>query len=305
MSYQPVNDLNATCQHVADNLQTFHNAVLDLVKEAQDNPRVNSQMSEELASCSDSEHLKEAYFSAQRAAFQKAVDHLDALSRALTPPILTYSPWVSARCVLEQCSLAFWLADTNIDFNERICRILNTRLRSINDSLTWLRGVDNFSTEPSAEKIDGLRARIKHLRHAARQFDISEKCNRKGRLTGFGDGLPSWTNLAEVAFAAGNSYRMLSGTSHGEFWTSSLSTTLIEGSEDASRLMGPSFQRDHALWIGIQVAEWFAKSSWRIFTVSGWDMKALAATLETSYTKIGFNTDSRFWRKDYLTTIRP
>ena len=75
-----VNDLGGTCQQVSGNLQIFHNAVLDLVWQAQNYSLASSQMAQEMASCPDPENLQEAYWSAQRAAFQIAVDHIDSLS---------------------------------------------------------------------------------------------------------------------------------------------------------------------------------------------------------------------------------
>ena len=98
---------------------------------------------------------------------------------------------------------------------------------------------------------------------------------------------------------------MLSGTSHGEFWTSSLSIEEVDAGEEEEIFMGTSLHVEHLMWLAVHVTEWFAKSSWQIFVVSGWDMKALAAILERTYNSVGFNSDARFWRKDYLTLVRP
>lgn len=306
MSSTTANDLRDTCQLVSDGLNSFHNAVLHLASQAQNCSPAPSQMAQELASCPAPENLQEAYWYAQRAAFQIAVDHIDAISRELTPPILTYSPWLSARCVLEQCSLAYWLSDTDIDFEDRLCRILNIRLRSVRDSKTWMRLAKNSAGESSTEEVKRLNDRIGHMRQVAMESGVSEKCSKKGELLGFGNGLPSWTSLARVAFDAEESYRFLSGTAHGEFWTSSLSTKVAEGDfEYAGRRLSPSIEAHSALWIGVYVTEWFAKTSWEIFSLAGWDMKALAATLEDAYNNMAINPETRFWRKDYLTMVRP
>ena len=304
--------MSDTYSRVADILKGFPVAVSELTQQYSNEPLINSQRARELGNCAGSQHIKAAYNRAQSLIFHVAADHTDAAGRALTSPLLTYSPWASARCVLEACSLAYWLAHTDVDYKERMSRMLNVRLKSIKDGLSYMRAV-----KASAEHIDEQEYRIEHLRRAARQFDVPEKCSKKGKFLGFGNGLPPYADLADIAFNAGDLYRLLSGATHSEFWTHPLSLEVKEGPKSNMKMIRPDIEERHALWLGMLIIEWFSKAAWMLFKLFGWDMKKLAATLEGWYDQIcailkdggydqkDFKSEARFWRKDYLAMVRP
>ena len=300
-----LDDLGSISKHVVESLQFHQNAVLDLVSQTHDDLSVRSQMADEIASCPESESLREAFWSAQRAVFQNSVDHIDSICRALTPPILAFSPWMSARCVLEQCSIAYWLSEIEIDSRERLCRILNVRLRNIKESRKWTRLANDFGMDPSKDGGKAHNDRVSHLRIIAKNCGVSEKTSTKGDFLGFGNGMPHWTNLARDAFDAEELYRLLSGSTHGQFWTSSLSIGGVEGSGEGSQEFGPRMESWVPLLIGVYVIEWFSKACWNVFAVSGWDMRQLAAIFEEAYDELAVNPEHRFWRHDRLLLFRP
>src|SRR5260221_205901 len=51
---------------------------------------------------------------------ESAADHLMAFRRALTEPVLTFSPWTCLRVVMESSALACWLLDPKDTANARI-----------------------------------------------------------------------------------------------------------------------------------------------------------------------------------------
>ena len=289
-----------------------------MLREIKGESSFHSQRMRELASCPESPYLKAAYDHVETIIFYGAADHIDAIGRALTPPILTYSPWASTRCVLEVCSLAHWLADINIGFKERTCRMLNVELKSRMDGLSYLRSVEKKSSGTQVESvkssIKGMSDTVEDLRKAAIEVQVSEKSNRNGRFLGFGSGLPSYANLADIAFSAGDTYRLLSGATHGEFWARFLTTVAREHGDEESLILEPSFREDSALHIAIHVTEWYAKSVWMLALLSGWNLKRLAKILEdeydnlsvvlqSKYSSMEISDDKRFWRKDYVKMI--
>ena len=310
--------IDSTYSQVANFLQTLHVSVGDVLKEIKGESPANSQKMQELASCSGSPYLKAAYDHVESIIFYKAADHIDSIGRTLTPPILTYSPWASTRCVLEVCSLACWLADTDIDFKERTCRMLNVELKSRKDGLSYLRSVESLSAgnpvEGISSSIEGMETSIEELRQAAQELRIPEICNRKGEFIRFGNGLPSYSNLAQDSFSAGDTYRLLSGATHGEFWAHFLSTEARESDDEDSMILEPSFREESAIWIGVQVTEWYAKSAWMLADLSGWNLKRLAKILEDEYNKLSVVLQSkdplieisdakRFWRREYVKMV--
>ena len=309
--------MDSTYLQVGNYLRNLHVSFGDVLRQIKNESPANSQKTKELSSL-DSPYLEQAYNHAEAIIFYKAADHLDAIGRTLTPPILTYSPWASARCVLEACSLAYWLADTDIDFKERTCRMLNVELKSNKDGLSYLRAVENLSSQTPVEgivsSIEGMKTAIEDLRKTAQELQIPEKCNRKGRFMEFGSGLPSYADLADIAFGAGDTYRLLSGPTHGEIWTYFLSTKALEVGDAESLIFEPSFQEEFALQVAIQTTKWYATVSWRLALLSGWNLKSLAKVLEEEYDKLSvvlqskyitmeINDAERFWRKDYVKMV--
>ncbi len=291
---------------IAMTLASLPDSVWNIIEVVRINPSSNSQMERELAQCSMPQHLKPAYTQAQSDVFHAAADHIRAVSRELTPRALTYSPWASARCVLEACSRAYWLSDTKIDYTERVSRTLNTRLQSVKNLVAYMRSVKHLHNRFSAEQIEQQEKRVDYLRSEAGKLNIPEKLDRNGRFLGFGSGMPSYTDLATSVFEADDVYRLLAGVTHGQEYASVLSTQLLEDSEsDDGKNRVVNITEEGAALIGSLVIEWFAKAAWEVFKIHGWNMKELAILLENTYNEIGVNNtrEMRFWRDDYLTTI--
>ena len=307
--------MDNTYFQVGNYLRNLHKSVGDVLRQIKNESSANSQKTQEL---SESPYLENAYSQVESIIFYKAADHLDAIGRTLTPPILTCSPWASARCVLEACSLAYWLADTDIDFKGRTCRMLNVELKSTKDGLSYLRAVENLSdqnpVEGIASSINGMKTAIENIRETAQELQIPEKCNRKGRFMEFGSGLPSYADLADIAFGAGDTYRLLSGATHGEFWTYFLSAEAREIGDADSLILEPSFREESALHIAIQTTKWYSTVAWKLALLSGWNLKSLFKVLEEEYDKLSvvlqskditieINDAERFWRKDYVKMV--
>ena len=101
-------------------------------------------------------------------------------------------------------------------------------------------------------------------------------------------------------------YKLLSGATHGQFHASQLSTKMLnsyylDGSRDIIRHLSLEEARE----IGDLVMEWFAKATWEVFKVHGWQMQRLAKVFEQAYDNMDIQPDHRFWRRDRLAMVRP
>ena len=293
---------------LAKALASLPDKVWHEIETSRANSSSNSQREIELKQCPVPQHLEPAYAQAQSAVFHVAADHIRAVSRELTPCALTYSPWASARCVLEACSQAYWLSETKIDYTERATRTLNTRLQSVKNSVAFMRSTQNLHSGFSDTQIQKQVDRVDYIRSEASSLNIREKCDKRKRFIGFGSGMPSYTDLADSIFNASHIYRLLPGVTHGQEYTSMLSTQLLEDTESVDgKNRALNITDEGALLIGSLVVGWFAKAAWEVFKIHDWNMKALAAILETTYDEIGVKNTAeiRFWRKDYLTIAGP
>ncbi len=292
---------------VAHIISSFAEDVFHLHQdEDKDKVRVNSRREHELSQCLDPEDLKPAYSLAEYAVFLVTVDHMHAIAKALTSPTLTFAPWASARCVLEACSLAYWLSDTKVDYRERACRILDFRLNDMKNALALKNTTPDFSEGVSAKATAWEKDQLANLLAIANRFGLHPELDKNGRPKKFGNGMPRHTNLAKIAFGADVEYRLLSGATHGQFYASELSTMMLDSLNlDGSRNLVRHISTEDARRVSALVMEWFAKAAWEMFKIHGWQIHGLAKVFEEAYGDMDIQVDYRFWRSDRLTMVRP
>lgn len=285
-------------------LNSFADDVFQLHQnEDKDQSRVGSQRERELSQCLDPEDLKPAYGLAEYAVFLVAVDHIRAIAKGLTPPILTFSPWASARCVLEACSLGYWLADTRVCHKERACRMLKYRFGDLKNALSLGNSTSNLPKNISTESDIWEKDQRDNFLAISKRFGFSSGEEVSKKLS---SGMPGKTRLAKITFGADMEYKLLSGATHGQFHASQLSTKMLnsyylDGSRDNTRHLSLEEARE----IGDLVMEWFAKATWEVFKVHGWQMQRLAKVFEQAYDNMDIQPDHRFWRRDRLAMVRP
>ena len=146
--------MSDTYIQIASILGNTPDAVWEMVPaNAEQSP--NSQVAEELAQCSESQAkiLETAYAQARTGILYVAADHIRAIVRGISPQPLTYAPWASARCVLEACSMAYWLVDRRIDYIERVTRSLNVRLSVVDGHRKFINSTKGRIWEGYAQEI--------------------------------------------------------------------------------------------------------------------------------------------------------
>ena len=249
--------------------------------------------------------LLEATYTQGALSINIAADHLLVLKRALTLPVMTFAPWTISRTILEATSMGHWLFDCQITNKERVTRSLNLRLRDLQGQLEfgseaithWQDASNSFAkTRPIVFK------RIQHLQEQEQLLGVNEKLDKKSRLIAFGSSMPSSMELAELTLGASIDYRMLPAVTHGRFWASN--TLALRINED-ELLMEKELTIKNTFYIVTSVIDWYSRAIWEHYKLHGWGLKATANILEEQCDSAHLNPITRFWRKDYLNTIRP
>ena len=223
-------------------------------------------------------------------------DHLLAMDRILTPPVSTFTPWAVARAILERSSLACWLLEEGISSQSRASRGMNVRLQYLEDSKKYVYGVLNGNQQGDHALIQAgrhIEEQQMKLVAQAKSLGIKPKLNKNGKLIGFSEGLPSATKLASLAHGEGDTYRLLSGSTHGGFWaTRSLSLDIPSDSRVPTRQL----TIEQGLFLMINCLDWYTRPNWSFFKLQGWDLKGLATVLDTEYDMAAIKSDTRFWK---------
>ena len=259
--------------------------------------RANSQAAEESATFPDTEAVWTAYSQASLA-ITVAGDNTFAIERALTEPVMTVAPWVLARAVLESASVAAWLLDPKIDASTRVSRSMSLRLKHLRDELTYARSA--LVEHPEADEdftkaIAAVELRINGLPMIAQKRGITPGHDKKGKLIGFPDAVPGFTDLAD-ALGEGDTYRLLSGLAHGRSWAILPLAMRNAGVVTGVPIVEQDLSANSAIFIMSAVAEWFSKPAWNYVLLNGWDLGRLERILEEAYDRLHMVDDRRFWR---------
>ena len=284
-------------RRMLETLDFLPRAFGDLIDDNEAGWRADSQAAVESATFPDTEAVWTAYSQASLA-ITVAGDNTFAIERALKEPVMTVAPWVLARAVLESASVAAWLLDPKIDARTRVSRSMSLRLKHLRDQLTYARSA--LERRPVAEEdlkaaIPKVEDRIKGLSVVAQKRGIIPKHAKKGKLIGFPDAAPAFTDLAD-ALGEGDTYRLLSGLAHGRSWA-----ILPLAMRNAGVVAGvPIVEQDlsarSAIFIMSAVAEWFSKPVWNYVLLNGWDLSRMEGVLEKAYDQLHMVDETRFWR---------
>ena len=272
-------------------------ALGELRNDNQDRSRAGSQAEEESATFPDAEAVLTAYAQAALA-ITVVGDNMSAIERALTEPVMTVAPWALARAVLESASVAAWLLESNIDATTRVSRSMSLRLKHLRDQLTYARSA--LERRPVAEEdfkvvIPKVEDRIKGLSVVAQKRGIIPKHDKKGKLIGFPDAAPAFTDLAD-ALGEGDTYRLLSGLAHGRSWAIMPLAIRNAGVVAGVPIVEQHLSANSAIFIMSAVAEWFSKPAWNYVLLNGWDLSRMKGVLEKAYDQLHMVDDTRFWR---------
>lgn len=227
-----------------------------------------------------------------------AHDHMFALQRALQEPVITYAPWSICRVILESTATAMWLLEMDISVEERISRSMSLRLEDIEEQRKIIQDATKNKPQRKEELIqvlDYINRQKERILAAAEERGVIAKTNSKEQVIGFGKGMPGKTSLVESQFGDSVEYRLLSAAAHGQSWAIILLGSNIRQPQNKVGLE-PDPMLARALYPIISAIPWYVSAVWRFFALHGWDLAALASTLDSQYDLAYLKQDLRFWR---------
>ena len=196
-------------------------------------PSAGSKASKELCRFADPSVLQEAYDKGARS-LVVASDYALALDRTLSEPILSFSPWICLRHILESCSMCIWMLDTTIDPEERATRSLNVQFEENKHKRTFLRrdlSLNRANVPELTDWIEKADERETQLRLQAKHLGIEEKHDRRDQVLGFGNGPKSITDRIEATLKVTLlDYSLLSPMAHGDTWANLILGAQIKSS---------------------------------------------------------------------------
>ena len=160
----------------------------------------------------NSEKLLTAY-SQGSIMFEVVMDHFSSLSRSLTQPIHTVSPWTTMRSILESSAIGLWLLDTKIDPDERISRSLKFRCEGLFQQVKYGK-----ATLDNDNEIEPIINRYKEVLVEAEALGFEIARYDTGKLEHLRHEMPSVTDLISSQLNLEGEYRLFSAIAHAHLW---------------------------------------------------------------------------------------
>lgn len=305
MAHPDANDSHSSDTGIAEHLKIALHALHEMPAQIgalhrhDDEPRVKSPAFREREQCSRIELLDDAYAQGRQLVFLASADHVNGLIRSLKTPMLSCTPYTSARAVLEACSTAIWILDTELGHKTRIERSLNLRLDNLRSQGRFRDKVQNRSKDQHAEWLKQtdpsmFQGRIDHLRACARDARVPER--KKGsRFRHFGSGLPTISERIRDTLNAETLYSMFSFVAHGNHsGLLQLSGSVQHTPQGA--ILEPKLNPINAIFLINKVVQWHSRAAWAYFTLFGLQQQQIATFLERAYDQLGLKPELRFWR---------
>ena len=215
-----------------------------------------------------------------------AIEHNDTLlsfaNKAVSSePSPYFAPFSIGRSAVESTTLACWLLETDITPSVRAGRQLSVEWQEILNQ-EKLGGNDLGEAKKETERI-------------ASSLGLTKI--GKGPSTGFGQGFPTRTKLAESVLRP-EAYRILSGASHGDTWA-----TAVIGYAPTGQGSGQGQLAEKSQLVGVYMLPmlWSLQALTRCFwldsTYRGRDMSRIESKLEEAYEAGELGSYSRFWTR--------
>jgi hypothetical protein len=221
----------------------------------------------------------------------QGADHLAALVRALTSPVMTMAPWTLARGTLESCATLLWLLDTSSTTDVRLGKSLSLRRDDLAEQVKYFR-MKGHSDQSGAETLaKRAETRSASLEATAKARNIQVIYDKNGAVRGFGEALPSIIELTELC-GMELDYRVYSGVAHGKPWAS-----LPIGYQVVSKnIVTQNLDPLHAMTLLAASLDLWLRCAGRLFAYQGWDMTACAPDCDPLMDAASLRDAIRPWR---------
>lgn len=193
-------------------MNELHDGTSIIVNAFGNDPAEGSVAAKEMIIKDNSEKLLTAY-SQGSIMFEVVMDHFSSLSRSLTQPVHTISPWTTMRSLLETSAIGLWLLDSKIDPDERISRSLRFRCEGLLQQVKFGKATidDDNEIGPSIN-------RYKKVLGEAEVFGLEVVRYDSGKLEHLRHEMPSVTGLITSQLNLEAEYRLFSAIAHAHLW---------------------------------------------------------------------------------------
>lgn len=224
-----------------------------------------------------------------------SADHLIALFRSLTEPVLTIAPWTSVRAIMESSALASWLLDPSIIARERVQRSFSFRYEGLTQQVKFARA--------SGLCADKALSRIDDIEKLALNLGFLRIEDAKGRRIGIGQQFPKVTDLIGSVLNEEAIYRLLSAFTRAHFWAIqqlSFSKSQEINPEDTvfthnTTYFEKALQPEAVVFLCHKAAYAFARPIWYKAQLYGYELPEFIKMLNNVFDSLRFSTTSRFW----------
>ena len=239
-------------------------------------------------------HPDFARFPAARARdfFLYAVDHANAATKTIRYDAIrrenanSFAAWTCARAVLEFCSTASWLIDTDegVTSEDRFRRFFNYILRGPADILRQSRKKPSeyeSLLEMSLKEIEAdYESTVNKINDWSATLDIAAiKLKGSPKRPEFSEDLKP-SELADGYFESGAwHYRSYSAIAHGAYWAT---TRMWLTKQHPDNLYQALYHPKFALSVIIDVEGWLTQTARRIYAYHGWDTAGIEDTSRQS-----------------------
>jgi hypothetical protein len=278
-------------ENALSSVRDFHAGMAQIYQQYGSQPASNSQALQEQSSFPNKMLIADVH-SKGILSIESAADHFMGFAYCLTPPANIYAPLTCVRAVLESSALAAWFLDPKIDAKERVGRDFAFRYVGFEQQIKICR-INNEQT-----KIDQLEQRIIKVEQDATDLGYPQVLNSKKRRIGIAKLMPSITDLIRDALDQEFAYRLFSGVAHGHTWAL-LRMGLIE-TDGQNSVEQHTFEKHLNLSILLFTTNIAITSMARVLLylckLYGWNLKEVENLLDTTYTRLKYKRESRFWQ---------
>jgi hypothetical protein len=166
---------------------------------------------DEIESSDHPEKLSTA-FSQGSLMIEVTMDHFSSLTRSISQPVLTISPWTTIRSLMESSAIGLWLMETEIGHRERIIRSLKFRCEGLLQQKKFAR------TAGEDTDYEQVNQRYTEVLFESESFGLELYRDKEGKIKRLRKQIPSNTTLISNYLNLETEYRLFSAIAHAHPW---------------------------------------------------------------------------------------
>lgn len=295
MSSTPNRNPNFTDEDVLGMLSSVHSLIDGtalIYNQYNNEPASNSLAYQEQNNFPNQELAKDVHYRGMLS-MESAADHLMVFADSIAEPAKTVAPWTCVRGLLESCALAAWFLDPDIDAPVRVGRCFAFRY------IGFVQQIKFYKVEQRQSEIDYVQKRMIKVEQEAVALGYPRLLRKNGDINGIAQAMPNITELIGTTLDREAEYRLLSGVAHGHHWaTHQVGFREIDVKNTEGQVIKALEKHIHpnfVLYVAHIAVTSFAKVIWYLWRLYGWNLKEVEHLLDTTYEKLHYKPELRFW----------